>query len=117
MNISLLNKSFVIKTVCQLILTVFALMPCSIKNSFLSENIQVAKTLNVSKVTNSFSNCYFSFSTEKNQKCLKEVKKLKSTSVNSYFKIVCNFKSFKYYQSNAPPYYILYKQLKVASVS
>ena len=120
MNILKAYHLFYTKWFVILLFVFVAFMPCSVKSTFfLGNDFQVAKVLNVTKIPSPSSTSCFSFFVNE-VKSEEKTQKLSYTTVFDNYKINLNTinkhftdKSTNAYFANAPPLYILYKQLKV----
>lgn len=118
------NRKFTLKQLCLVVLVFFALMPCSVKNSFfLNQDLHSVKNLNAVKLPTAASeNCTIystrSISTSCKEKSVKkewDIETVQHDVVHQDFFIRTFI--FLYSFSNAPPFYILYKRLKIACFS
>ena len=123
MNFKCGNKATVMRWFLQTLLIVFALMPCTVKNTFLSNNsLHNAKTLNAVKLTNSASLSCYAIASEVSHKS--EAKIFKNVLNNAFTEQILSFGASKIifqstiftFFSNAPPFYILYQRLKVCHI-
>src|SRR5690606_28087474 len=117
------NKAIIMKLFLQILLILFALMLCTIKNNFLANTgIQNAKTLNAVKLTNSASLSCYAIASEVIHK--NETKITKTVLTNAFPEQILSFGAHKIifqsaiftFFSNAPPFYILYQRLKVCHI-
>lgn len=120
MILNYIFKRSMIKNWCQLLLIVFALMPCSVKNMYFQDGGSLfSKSLNATKVVPASSSCFYTFSQSKEhissqkKEDLFSIKWLSSKIDCTYLSNLIDKRELIVYQSNAPPFYILYNRLKV----
>lgn len=120
MILNYIFKRSMIKNWCQLLLIVFALMPCSVKNMYFQDGGSLFfKSLNATKVVPTSSSCFYTFSQSKEhissqkKEDLFSIKGFSNETVIAYGTNLIDKREVVVYQSNAPPFYILYNRLKV----
>ena len=107
------------------LLILFALAPCTVKESLLlPTGITAAKTLNAAKTTPSGGQCSSFFKTQYKQVARQSQYAQKKQTSNHAFFFIGNYPPVVQYNTlnetvsggNSPPKYILFKRLKIALV-
>lgn len=120
MNAFFKHKGYLIKHFCRFVLVFFALMPCAVKNTlFMEMPFQQTGTLNVSKIPGNAADSCAVYTPEKIRSQVAGI--IRCTGADAertvpYVPVSTFFsRSFRHFchAANAPPFYILYKKLKI----